>query len=123
MVERTPRLYFDVFERHISQLVAATVTRQPLMCLPAESQRMTLSFRAGDAVAAPVETAYGRLHFYLGQALEAVEERGLYRLKTRQYWYRIKHSPDPKDKSAGYSPGDARGVHDPRPGRAYAPHL
>ena len=51
---------------------------------------MKLSFRE----AVRIQTAYGPLFFYLGQALEAVPEgRTHHRLTTRQYWYRIQHEP------------------------------
>jgi hypothetical protein len=89
IIERTPRACFEVFTDHMRALVAATVTaRHPLQMLPSGS-RMILSFREEDPVAVPIDTAYGRLYFYLGQSLEAVEDPGGYRLKTRQYWYRL----------------------------------
>jgi hypothetical protein len=89
IIERTPSECFNAFAEHLRGLVAATVTdRFPLATVPARA-RMILSFREEVPVAVPIETAYGRLYFYLGQALEAVDDPGGYRLKTRQYWYRI----------------------------------
>jgi hypothetical protein len=89
IIERTPNECFNTFAEHLRGLVAATVTdRYPLATVPANA-RMILSFRQEIPVAVPIETAYGRLYFYLGQALEAVDDPAGYRLKTRQYWYRI----------------------------------
>lgn len=95
---RTARECFETFGKHMSGLVAATVTTQPLMVLH-EHERTTLSFRAGSRVATPIDTRHGQLYFYLGQALEAVEENRLFRLKTRAYWYRLQHSPEAKSKA------------------------
>jgi hypothetical protein len=61
---------------------------------------MTLSFREGELpVAVPIRTTFGRLFFYLGQALEAVQEDGTFRLRTRQYWYRLQPSPNLNEKA------------------------
>jgi hypothetical protein len=98
---RTPRDCFDQFTEHASALVAATVTkRHPLLrAIPAE-RRMMLSFRSQWPVAIPIDTAHGRLYFYLGQLLEATDdlEHG-FRLITRQYWYRLQHSEDRRSKA------------------------
>lgn len=100
IIERTPQLCFDVFEQHVKSLVAATLTKQPLIGLPGEKGRMTLSFREGEApIAAPINTSLGRLYLQLSHALEAVPEHGAYRLKTRRYWYRIQRSPDFRSKA------------------------
>lgn len=89
IIKRTPRECFNVFAEHLRGLVAATVTtRYPLQMVPTD-RKMTLSFYEGQPIAVPIDTAYGRLYFYLGQALEAVDDPNGYRLKTRQYWYRI----------------------------------
>lgn len=98
---RTARVCFDTFAEHIRGLVAATVTeRDAILPLPT-SDRMTLSFRRDRPVAAPIDTRYGRLYFYLGQALDAIPdpEHG-FRLRTRQYWYRIQHAPEFNAKAA-----------------------
>ena len=95
IVGRTARECFKVFEKHLSGLVAATVTRQPpLMGLEGRNNRISMSFRSGDRIAAPIDTAHGRLYRYLNQALEAIEENRLYRLQTRKYWYGLQSSPD-----------------------------
>ena len=54
---------------------------------------MTLSFMEQRPIAVPIKTRLGRLYFYLGQALEAVEEGERFRLRTREYWYRIQQGP------------------------------
>jgi hypothetical protein len=103
IIARTPAECFRRFENHVRKLVADTVTpTHPLQRLFVTGEtRMTLSFRQGSGgVAVPVKTQFGRLFFYLGQALEAVEEQdGRFRLRTRQYWYRIQDSPDLKTKA------------------------
>ncbi len=94
IVGRTPRECFNQFADHLRELVAKTVTsRHPLVELPGKTKTM-LSFREGDPIAVPIQTAYERLFFYLGQALEVIpdENRG-YRLTTSQYWYRVQHKP------------------------------
>jgi hypothetical protein len=99
IIERTARECFAVFSEHLRGLVAATVTSRPLQAIPAGT-RLMISFREGNPVAVPIETAYGRLFFYLGQALEAAPEAGNYRLKTKQYWYRLQHEPELTAKAA-----------------------
>jgi hypothetical protein len=103
IIARTPALCFSRFEDHVRKLVAQTVTRRyPVQRIFVRGEtRMILSFREGaDSVAVPIKTTFGELHFYLGQALEAVEEDdGRFRLRTRQYWYRIQDGPDLKRKA------------------------
>lgn len=97
---RSPREGFDVFTAHISGLVAATVTaREPL--LPVEREdKMALSFRGHQQAAVPIETRFGRLHFYLGHSVQAMPADSGYRLWTTQYWYRIQHGPGWRDQAA-----------------------
>ena len=103
IIARTPAECFRRFEKHVRQLVADTVTRtHPVSRLfVTGAARMILGFREGpDAIAVPIKTKFGRLYFYVGQALEAVEqEDGRFRLRTQQYWYRIQDSPDLKTKA------------------------
>jgi hypothetical protein len=89
IVESTPKKCFERFRKHLAKLVAATVTAERPLLVHEGDTRITLSFREGKPVAVPIDTDYGRLFFYLGQALEAVPEDGMFRLVTRQYWYRI----------------------------------
>ncbi len=102
IIERTPQRCFLVFTEHLRKLVAATITETfPLIERPSpDGRRMVLSFREGAPIAVPIETRFGRLFFYLGQALEAVDDPGGYRLRTRQYWYRLQHDPDRGAKAA-----------------------
>ncbi len=93
IVERTPRACFDVFTAHLRGLVASTVTRRhPIGEVPTRT-RLQVGFREEVPVAVPIDTRFGRLFFYLGQALEAVPEEGRFRLTTRQYWYRLQQGP------------------------------
>jgi hypothetical protein len=73
---------------------------------------MILSFRESDPIAVPIKTAFGRLYFYLGQALEAVEEEGRFRLRTQKYWYRVQESPDLADPAVFRWEYDAETPHD-----------
>jgi hypothetical protein len=95
IIERTPKAAFDVFTDHVRRLVASTVSvRYPLIAVPSET-KLVLSFREGNVpIAIPIDTeGYGRVFFYLGQALEAVADSGGYRLTTKQYWYRLQLEP------------------------------
>jgi hypothetical protein len=101
IVGRTPHECFNTFSSHLRGLVAATVTtRYPLQAVPTAT-KMVISFREEQPLAIPVETRFGRLHFYLGQALEALPLGGGdgYRLSTMQYWYRLQESSSRKDQA------------------------
>ncbi|MCW2995219.1 MAG: hypothetical protein JWQ18_2714 [Conexibacter sp.] len=99
IIERTPRKCFDVFTGHLRALVAATVTaRHPIGEIPTQT-RLQVGFREDVPIAVPVDTDFGRLHFYLGQALEAIEESGRYRLTTQQYWYRLQHGASLREQA------------------------
>jgi hypothetical protein len=91
IVERSPKACFDVFVDHIRGLVADTVTDRHVLVAVQSETRLMVSFREQGPIAAPIDTAYGRLYFYLGQALEAVPVGDRYQLKTRKYWYRLQH--------------------------------
>jgi hypothetical protein len=92
---RNPAECFRAFEAHVRTLVAATITDRAQVharYLRGES-RAVLAFMEGsgwgELLAVPLKTRLGTLYFYLGQSLEAVEEAGRYRLRTREYWYRL----------------------------------
>jgi hypothetical protein len=98
---RTAAECFRRFEGHVSELVAATVTKQhPVQRrFITGERRMTLSFMEQRPIAVPIKTRLGRLYFYLGQALEAVEEGERFRLRTSKYWYRIQQGPELTEKA------------------------
>jgi hypothetical protein len=98
---RDPPECFRRFEDHVRKLVAATVTtRHPVQRRFVKGEpRMKLSFMEQQPIAVPIQTRLGRLYFYLGQALEAVEEVKRFRLRTCQYWYRIQHGPELTEKA------------------------
>lgn len=101
IIERTPRACFNVFADHLRELVAATITDAPILERVSDHpQRTTLSFRSQVPIAVPIDTRFGRLYFYLGQALEAVDHPDGFRLTTRQYWYRLQHDESLKSKAA-----------------------
>lgn len=92
---RTARLCFDTFKDHLAELVSATVTERYALIGSLDSPtRMSVSFREGKPVTVPLDTKYGRLHFYVAQGLEAVKEGDGFRLSTRQYWYRLQAKPE-----------------------------
>jgi hypothetical protein len=116
IVARTPARCFQLFEDHVRKLIAATVSDryQVARMFVTGKTRMTLAFREHGPVAVPIKTAYGRLYFYLGQALEAVSEDGKYRLTTQQYWYRVQEKPDLTEKARirwEYEADTARNAH------------
>jgi len=101
---RTGHECFDQLERHISRVVAKTVPGGNLFKLlrAKDGQTALLSFRGGDnAVPVQIRTGHGDLYLYLAQLLEVVRgEDKLFRLRTRQYWYRLQCSDEVKDKAA-----------------------
>ncbi len=119
IVGRTPRECFETFTDHLRPLVAQTITHQyPLLTWQTKT-KLVLSFREAHPIAIPIETSYGRLYFYLGQALEAVPdgESAGFRLTTRQYWYRLQHEPDRQAQAAlrweydSFTPSDRHARH------------
>jgi hypothetical protein len=102
--ERTARACVDVFVDHISELVAATI---PTNNTPFHSWRddnddfAIVGFRRGAPASVPLETRFGRLHFYLSQAVDAAweQEKHAFRLRTLRYWYRLQTDPDPRSQA------------------------
>ncbi|MBI4601508.1 MAG: hypothetical protein HY721_06035 [Planctomycetes bacterium] len=47
----------------------------------------------GELTTVPLKASSGPLHFYLSQMLEAVEEKGEYRVRTHRYWYKLYAKP------------------------------
>lgn len=92
IIERTARRCFDVFLDHLRAVVAATVTDRYQIgeILGSKTKTRTIvCFREKEPIEVPIDTRFGRLYFYLGQALEAEEHPEGYQLRTRQYWYRL----------------------------------
>lgn len=91
IVARTSAECFDRFRNHLARLVADTVTTTyPLTQKRPEQGRTIIGFRQGELVGVPLDTRFGRVYFYLSQSLKTVQrDDGLFRLKTRQYWYRL----------------------------------
>jgi hypothetical protein len=97
---RTPGECFDQFEDHLRPLVAATVTATYPLIPRRTKDRLVLGFeQQNERVAVPIDTRFGRLFFYLGQALKAVDEGDHYRLRTFQYWYRVQHDASLKEQA------------------------
>ena len=96
IIERTAALCFRRFAEHVRALVADTLTRQHPMLLHESGERsVTLSFREGRPIAAPIVTPrFGRLFVYVCQLIEAVPDGKHFRLRTRRYWYRIQSAAD-----------------------------
>jgi hypothetical protein len=99
IIEKTPRACFKRFREHVAELVAATLTATRTIICAGDDQFQTLGFDQTGMI--PIDTsAHGSLYFYLGQSLEAVQEkRRRFRLRTHQYWYRLQDRPGLKEKA------------------------
>jgi hypothetical protein len=96
---RTPKDCFEQFRDHVSKLISDTIgIKVPLLCLFAYgSNKATLSFWETEAgkdrrmvpKPVPIDTNYGRVHFYLAQDVEADPRAKQFVLRTKRYWYRL----------------------------------
>lgn len=95
---RTPKECFDAFRDHVAELLANTVSRRYLLrsvAVEDAPERRRLSFWQQDrAIAIPIVTDIGRLHFFCSQVLGVVEHGRHYRLRTLAYAYRLQLGPD-----------------------------
>lgn len=91
IVARTSNECFDRFRDHLARLVADTITsKYPITHKKPEQGRTIIGFRQGELVGVPLSTCFGRVYFYLSQSLRTVrQDDGMFRLQTRQYWYRV----------------------------------
>jgi hypothetical protein len=101
--ERSAKACVDVFADHISALVAATVPTNgtPFVSWRDDEDFAIVGFRRGAPASVPLETRFGRLHFYLSQTVSAEWEaaKNRYRLQTLRYWYRLQTNPDPRSQA------------------------
>lgn len=96
IIGRTPEACGKEFRNHLAKLIAQTLTRTDPVRLLVAGTAVQVSFPEG---AIPLKTKFGRIYFYLAQALEAVEEDGRYRLRTMEYWYRLQTSDSSTEKA------------------------
>ena len=96
---RTPKECLDQFRKHIGPLVAATLAKDHPLLYENAGSFWTLTFRQAGPITIPLKTKLGMLFFALGQSLEAVKEEKQYRLRTRQYWYRLQEKPELNEKA------------------------
>jgi hypothetical protein len=102
IIKSTPRECFSFFQGLVRELIAATLNKHDVIGPTNQTEtKMTLSFVRGGEATIPLKTKYGKLHFYLGQALEAepIPKERRYRLRTRQYWYRLQRTAGIKDQA------------------------
>lgn len=101
IIERTPKACCETFRAHIAGLISKTLTaRYPVRIVQTDVEtEFTLEFPPSEASAAvPIGTKFGKLYFYVAQALETVEEKpNRYRLQTRRYWYRLQREKGYRD--------------------------
>ena len=101
IVERTARNAFRRFRTHVRALVQATLPVPPHIRLDVDIRENTgkLEFVKGDGVPAalPLDTRdHGILYLTLTQILTAQRELTKYRLRTREYAYRLLEQDDPR---------------------------
>jgi hypothetical protein len=103
---RTPDDCYRQFREHVSDLVSQILPASPHLHLQRQGARLaSLHFFAGKPVAVPIDTRDGRVYFYLGQALEVVEQPDAtsaseqYRLRTLEYMYRLQTGGEYKSKA------------------------
>jgi hypothetical protein len=94
---------FKQFREHLGALIARVFSPGiHVGVIPSSDGSIaTVGFRQGGIRAAPLETRYGQLFFYLAQELSCAEEpeepaNRRYRLQTVKYWYRLQESADIK---------------------------
>jgi hypothetical protein len=103
IIERKPEQAFKRFHQHINRLVTATVTLPAHVRLAWTSRGDLgfLEFVRGDGIgtAVPLITRFGTLYWTLYQVLETEAELTKYRLKTKEYSYRLLDLDDPRADS------------------------
>lgn len=99
ILERRPDKCFDRFRDHVSGLVSAILNPAAPLRLDGSGNKRKLSFQQGGPTTIPLQTRFGRLHFYLGQSLQAVPTGTKYRLRTVDYWYRLQERPGLTEKA------------------------
>jgi hypothetical protein len=102
IIERKPAAAFRRFHKHIAWLIGATLPVPQHMRLAwaskGDNALATLEFVRGDGIgtAVPLATRFGRLYLTLLQILEVEREVTRYRLKTKEYSYRLLDQSDPR---------------------------
>jgi hypothetical protein len=105
IIERKPEEAFKRFHRHINRLITSTIRVEPPVRLAWTSKGdrtiASLEFVRGDGIATPLplETRFGRLYLTLLQIMEAEPELRKFRLKTKEYSYRLLDSADPRSNA------------------------
>ena len=98
IVERKPEQAFRRFFKHINKLVTATIPIPPHVRLAWTSRGSlaTMEVVRGDGIGTALTTRFGSLYMTLNQVLETEPELRRFRLKTKEYSYRILDQDDPR---------------------------
>jgi hypothetical protein len=100
IIERKPEQAFRRFHKHINRLVTAVLPIPSYVRLAWTSKGGlgVLEFVRGDGIgtALPLTTRFGTLYLTLLQILETEPELRKFRLKTKDYSYRLLDQDDPR---------------------------
>jgi hypothetical protein len=100
IIERKPDQAFKRFHQHINKLFVSTIRLPPPVRLAWTSKGGLgyLEFVRGDGIgtALPLTTKFGQLYLTLLQVLETEPELKRFRLKTKEYSYRLLDRDDPR---------------------------
>jgi hypothetical protein len=101
IIERKPEQAFKRFHRHINRLVVSTIPVPAPVRLAWTSKggnTAYLEFVRGDGISTPLPltTRFGTLYLTLLQILEVEPELTKFRLKTKEYSYRLLDVDDPR---------------------------
>lgn len=103
IIERKPDAAFRRFHKIVNKLLTATlpIPGHIRLAWTGAGTRATVEFVRGDGIgtALPLTTRYGQLYLTLLQVVEAEAELTRYRLRTKEYSYRLLDQDDPRADS------------------------
>jgi hypothetical protein len=93
IVGRTPEACFNEFRAHVNPLLVGVLGSAAMVVSRMSSETKTEATLRFPANTIPLTTRLGVVHFFFGHDLFAEKHHFSYRLRTRQYSYRIQCSP------------------------------
>jgi len=100
IIERKPAQAFKRFHKHINKLVVTVlpIPAHVRLAWTGRERTATMEFVRGDGIgtALPLTTRYGPLYLTMLQVLETEPELARFRLKTKEYSYRVLDQDDPR---------------------------